>query len=298
VNVDVSGSNYVGYSARSFGFLGNRLAMRIRALLKCVRMAATTGPTTANTTNDADWSLCAMDVEFWNSAFKTVAMWTGIVTALAAGAGWYTESIVSGRQAERIRALEKDVAVARLKQTELEKEVSDAKAQQAKQQERAAIAERILEEERNARLRLERRTANRWLEPGVFKKLSSDMAKFSGQSAEVVVFPVTFESVAVADHIHGILGNAKWNAGLSAKRLKEAPEIPTQAGTMAPLMVQGVFIKASDDAPSKEAARALADGLSTTVAAATFDVMPWPGPPRVFVFIGDKPAQLSIWVKE
>ena len=65
------------------------------------------------------------------------------------------------------------------------------------------------------------------------------MGKFSGQPVEVVVFPVNFESVAIADLIHGILTNAKWRVGPSATRLTEPAQLPTPAGKMS-LMVQGV----------------------------------------------------------
>jgi len=144
-------------------------------------------------------------------------------------------------------------------------------------------------------IKLDSRTANRWLTTDEFKSLETAMGKFSGQPVEVVVFPVNFESVAIADLIHGILANAKWRVGLSATRLIEPPQLPTPAGKMS-LMVQGLYIRSSGDYASRTAGRALYDALSTTVASGGYDPEPIPGEPRVFVLVGDKPTPLSVWI--
>jgi hypothetical protein len=144
-------------------------------------------------------------------------------------------------------------------------------------------------------IKLDSRTANRWLTTDEFKSLETAMGKFSGQPVEVVVFPVNFESVAIADLIYGILANAKWRVGLSATRLIEPAQLPTPAGMMS-LMVQGVYIRSSGDYASRTAGRALYDALSTTVASGGYDPEPIPGEPRVFVLVGDKPTPLSVWI--
>lgn len=246
-----------------------------------------------------------MDVDFRNTFFQ----WGGIgLLALTffvgAGALW-TGNRINDRQTERLLTLETDRDTARAELAKQQRDVTTAATKLAEvalaveqQRERAANAERILETERAARLKLDQRTANRWLEPDTFNTLSSDMAKYTGQPAEVVVFPVNFESVGIADLIHGILGNAKWKAGLNAKRLVEAPQLPTQLGGMAPIMVQGVYIRASGDEESRTAGRALYDALSRTVAGGVYNPTPLPGEPRVFVLVGDKPTPLSVWVRE
>ncbi len=246
-----------------------------------------------------------MDVDFWNDAFQ----WGGIVLlaftfVVGAGALW-TGKKINKRQTERLLTLETDRDAARAELAKQQRDVTTAATKLAEvalaveqQRERAATAERTLETERAARLNLDRRTANRWLKPDTFNALSSAMAKYAGQPADVVVFPVNFESVGIADLIHGILGNAKWKAGLSAKRLPEALRLPTQLGGMAPIMVQGVYIRTSADEGSKAAGRALYDALSKTIAGGVYDPAPLPGEPRVVILIGDKPTPLSVWVRE
>ena len=84
------------------------------------------------------------EVETLNAFFESAAMWLGLLTAVAAGAGWYTESIVSERQAARLRSLGTDVADARTRQVEAETRLKSVEGETAKQQERAAQAEKQL----------------------------------------------------------------------------------------------------------------------------------------------------------
>src|SRR4051794_32363313 len=106
-----------------------------------------------------------MDVETWNAVLKTAAMFLTVATALAAGAGWYTESIVSERQAARLATIGKEIADAKTKQTEAETRLAMIELDTEQQRQRAAEAERKLESERAARVKLDERTSNRWLEP-------------------------------------------------------------------------------------------------------------------------------------
>lgn len=99
-----------------------------------------------------------MDVEGWNSLFKSIAMWSGLVTALAAGAGWWTESIVRTRDTERLRIIGKDIADAKAGQAAAETRLKSVEGETAKQQERAANAERSL-------LELKQRVAPRRVTP-------------------------------------------------------------------------------------------------------------------------------------
>jgi hypothetical protein len=149
-------------------------------------------------------------------------------------------------------------------------------------------------------LRLRHQSANRDITPDEMNKASSNLTKFAGQPAEIVVFPVNFESVWVAENIHEILLDAHWNVPLPTRL-----SAPPGNG----FMVQGIFIDRSNDDASKEAANALRETLNSTISptssagasgsslfgkplSGAFD----PAKPLVWVLVGDKPVPLGSWV--
>ena len=209
-----------------------------------------------------------MTLEQWNTFFQIAsAVVLGVTFAVGAGALW-TSYRVGRQQDERIALAQRGAAEANA---------------------RAAEANEKAEKERLARAALERRTAVRALSVEEWKSLSTLLARFRGQSADVVIFPVTFESNFIAGSVAGILGNAGWTVG-PVQRLAEPPNN---------MLVQGIYIQATADAESQAAGAALFDALKTTVASGVWNPAPLrSGPPRVWIFVGDRPTPLSSWVRE
>lgn len=131
--------------------------------------------------------------------------------------------------------------------------------------------------------------ANRNLSKLEIDTLAITLSDFAGQSAEVIEFPVTFEHDYIAIEIMAVLLSAKWNVS-AVNRLSTPPE---------GMLVQGVFIRATEDERSQAAAKALFDALKSTAAGPGFNPSPLPHSenPRVQVLVGDKPTPLRQWVK-
>jgi hypothetical protein len=105
-------------------------------------------------------------------------------------------------------------------------------------------------------IKLKQEIAIRDVTPDEMKEASSSLTKFTGQPARIVVFPVNFEAVWIADKVYGILLDAHWDV-----QFPERLSSPPGKG----LMVQGIFIDCSNDNASKEAANALRAALSLAV---------------------------------
>jgi hypothetical protein len=146
---------------------------------------------------------------------------------------------------------------------------------------------------RAALLEVRQQAAIRDITPDEMKEIASKLDKFSGQPAQIVVFPVNFESVWIAGKIYGILLDAHWSVPYP-----ERLSAPPGNG----FMVQGIFVDRSNDLVSKEAATALRGALNSTVArvSAASDNFPGrafdPTKPLVWIFVGDKPTPLHSWV--
>jgi hypothetical protein len=150
-------------------------------------------------------------------------------------------------------------------------------------------SERIQTIEDQNLLAVEQQAANRDITRDELNAASSQLKNFSGQRAEIVEFPVSFEHDFIAESIRGVLFDARWNAG-PVSRLMSPPD---------GLLVQGVWIKATGDELSQAAAKALFEALKSTLASGGFDPSPLSNPtvPRVWIFVGDKPTPLRSWVK-
>jgi hypothetical protein len=124
--------------------------------------------------------------------------------------------------------------------------------------------------------------------------LADKLKPFAGQSAVIDVFPVTFEHVAIAGTISGILLNAKWDVS----RIGQLTA-PSGADIGKPMLVQGIWVQSTGDDKSSKAATALYSALSLTVASGILSHTPLPNPenPRVWIYVGDKPTPLRSWVK-
>lgn len=146
-------------------------------------------------------------------------------------------------------------------------------------------------------IKLKQEIAIRDITPDEMKEASSRSAKFSGQPARILVFPVNFEGVWIADKVYGILLDAHWDVPFP-ERLTSPPGKG--------IMVQGIFIDCSKDDASKEAATALRAALSSAVGVSqapcttgnfdsgAFDL----NKPLVWILVGDKPTPLRSWVAQ
>jgi hypothetical protein len=209
------------------------------------------------------------DITSWRWLLRWLTVVGGGLTFGAGGISLWVEIEINRRNAVEMLRLRKDVAEAN---------------------ERA-------EKERLARVELERRTSVRALVPEELKRVEEAVAKFAGQRAEVVVFPVTFESSWIAGTIQGILSNAKWDVTWPITLLPAPPN---------GFLVQGVHIQPTPDAGSKAAAHALHEALKTTVAGGSLSPdfgqinaakVASGGKPLVWIFVGDRPTPLSTWVQ-
>lgn len=144
-----------------------------------------------------------MELESLNSLLKAAAMVLGVLTALAAGAGWYTESIVSERQAARLTTIGKDVADARSRQAEAENRLKSVEGETARQQERAAIAERELLEVRNT-------LADRTLTDEQSVRITEAVKPFTGVVFQLFTFRNDREPAALSRRIKMAVLNAGW----------------------------------------------------------------------------------------
>ena len=146
-------------------------------------------------------------------------------------------------------------------------------------------------------IKLKQEIAIRDITPDEMKEASSRLAKFSGQPASILVFPVNFEGVWIADKVYGILLDAHWDVPFP-ERLTSPPGKG--------IMVQGIFIDCSKDNASKEAATALRAALSSTVGvsqapctAGNFDLGAFDlNKPLVWILVGYKPTPLRSWVAQ
>jgi hypothetical protein len=136
--------------------------------------------------------------------------------------------------------------------------------------------------------------AIRDITPEDMKQTSSGLAKFSGQPAKIVIFPVNFETSWIADKVYGILLDAHWEVSFP-ERLREPPGKGT--------LVQGIFIDCSNDDASREAATALRAALNSTIGtsqvcnAGSFDSGAFDRTkPLVWIFVGDKPTPPRSWI--
>jgi hypothetical protein len=143
-------------------------------------------------------------------------------------------------------------------------------------------------------LALQQQTSNRALSADDSRQLSTQLGRFSGQPAKIVVFPVNFESVWIADQVYGILLNAHWKV-----EFPERSTTPPADG----FMVQGIWVDRSNDNASAEAANALREALNSHVSMASgsggaagvshaFD----PAKSLVWILVGDKPSPLRTWI--
>jgi hypothetical protein len=218
-----------------------------------------------------------MNVESLNSLFQWASVGLIAITFFVGAGALWTGSIINKRQTERLVLLETALAT---------------------QQERAASAELRLEEEREARRELARRTGNRWLSNDEISAISVALAKYAGQQVEIAVFPNTFETGGLALLIGAALSNAKWDVR-TLLPTDTPPHMPyTMSGDVGPVRIMGNMVWSTPDDASVVAANALRDALSQTAAASSGNPSPLSGPPRIVLYVGEKGNPLSTSVKD
>jgi hypothetical protein len=150
-----------------------------------------------------------------------------------------------------------------------------------------SLDSKISDKLRYALLEVRQRTANRDIKPNDMDTMSSALSGFSGEAAEINVFPVNFETVFIAVKIYGVLLNAHWKVS-APNRLSIPPDS----------LYQGGMIQATADEQSQKAGKALFDALNVTSAGVGFSPQPLPNPekPRILVSIGSHPAPLRSWI--
>lgn len=152
---------------------------------------------------------------------------------------------------------------------------------------KAAKLGKEAEDERLARVKIERQFANRHIPAKKRDTLIKKLRAFSGEKAVIDIFPVTFEHVVIASDIEGILLNAGWNA-----------PPPNRLSAPAEIMVQGVWVQATADDRSQRAATEVFNLLSPHTSGVRSPVpLPKPEDPRVWILVGDTPTPLREWVK-
>jgi hypothetical protein len=175
-----------------------------------------------------------MDLEFWNSALKVGLFLGGICAVLAL----ITETILSGRkdaavnglakessdQKERIENLAIQAETQRERAANAERDAAEAKVvagqagegtlkalrELAEARTRQANAERAMEVERQARLKIEERLAPRTLSETDAKKLLAVAAQFAGQRFDVLRYSGAGEANALSFQIADVLDAAGW----------------------------------------------------------------------------------------
>ena len=157
---------------------------------------------------------------------------------------------------EKIAALNKEAGDARQKAGEAENSAGKANERASKNENEAAQLRKEAEAEHLARVNLEQQGAIRDLALKERGLISSQLSVFAGQNAEIVVFPVNFETVWAASELDGILRDARW----------KLPPVPPVQLASAPngLMFMGLGIRSTNDRPSSTARSALFEVLKET----------------------------------
>jgi septal ring factor EnvC (AmiA/AmiB activator) len=158
-----------------------------------------------------------VSVEGWKTLFDWFTVILLFLT-FAAGAGvLITGNIINKRQEGQLRQFDKDLTGAKTelgKQQEraanadarvagLEQDVANAKTEMARQQTRAANAEKNL-------LELQQTLADRTLSDEQVESIVGELKEFSGQEYQVVAYWDSKESMNIANRISQALQLAKW----------------------------------------------------------------------------------------
>jgi hypothetical protein len=237
----------------------------------------------------------------WKKHSKTerTALIAGLVLIAGGVFGEYLFGSWAGEAALKLQAhADEEVA-------HLNNEAAQARKDAETFRKQAADLIKQAEDERLARLKVERQTALRDISPDQMSKLAAKLAPFAGQPVTIDVFPVNWENAALGNSIMALLVGAKWKAArvnyLSAPATHSLANDPSIPG--GPFMQAGVWVQATGDDKSQAARRSLVEALDSTEA----KVNSGPSPlhdlpndliePRVWIYVGDRPTPFRSWVK-
>lgn len=113
----------------------------------------------------------------------------------------------NARAATAMKAAE----IARENAESFQLEIAKANARAAEAAKEAARLNKLAEEERLARVKIEQHLADRQLTDGQAEKIATKLRPFSGQEYDVTTFWDLKEPLALANRVHSILILAKWN---------------------------------------------------------------------------------------
>lgn len=207
-----------------------------------------------------------MKLEDWNTLLQFVsAVLLGLTFAVGAGAIW-TGYVLSKRQDERIARISRDVAEANA---------------------RAAEANRVAEEEKLARLKIEERLAWRVLTSEQEARIASKLSAFKGNPVTVGTSPATVEAGRFAKQLQEVLARAGWKSYMTS-------------GPIDDMVASGVVVRTTTDPRGVKAGMAVVEALRSEHFEASFsEDLPGVGTPtidpkdpylaRALVVVGSKP---------
>ena len=163
-----------------------------------------------------------------------------------------------------------------VKEEYLRRDIAGAHERGKAAEERAAEANKIAEQERLARVKIEEKLAPRRITQKDQQYISTQISEFKGVVGGIGSSPRDIESMRLESGIHAALAEGGWNL---------AREIPSHT----PMWPGGVAVSSSLDKASQVAGVKLALALNSVGIFATFMPMLESATPRVFVTVGPKP---------
>lgn len=206
-----------------------------------------------------------MSVELWKSLFDWATVVLIALTVVSGAGALITGGIISKRQEAKLHQFDSDLtsaktelvkqqeraASAEAKASEAKTTASDALAKQQntelelkKQEERAAVAEKTL-------LELKNTLADRALSDKQVEVIANKLRSYEGQEYELVAYWDSKESVGIANRIHAALQLAQW------KYLK----LDAWHGLLGGVVGVQVWIHPDADPKTKSAAHLLVSAL-------------------------------------
>ena len=157
--------------------------------------------------NIAQQTIVVSETTNTQKPMESAAFWTGVLavgfTALAAVAGsfswWFLHKL----------AVRKDAELVQFQQSS-NQAIAEAHAESATANARAAEANKIAEQERVERLKLEERLAFRSIDANARAKISAALKVFAPQPYDMIWYPDDKESYSLSNEIFNILNDAGW----------------------------------------------------------------------------------------
>jgi hypothetical protein len=160
-----------------------------------------------------------MDKEALEALLRTLDNW-GAFFILLVVLGVGGELFVHLRQSsanKKLTALQRSEAKAQEAEiVRLNKDAEGFRLDVAKANERAAEANRLAEQEKLARLKIEERLAPRSLNKEQSDKLTAAVRKFTGQKIEIAEYGLSREASSLSKQIQAALAAAKWDTSVVA----------------------------------------------------------------------------------